>query len=82
LRAQSKGLSPDKRAQIEKSLSSFMAVNSVPGISVAVVQDGELVWSQGFGSSSTPAASRAPARPSSSRRIVVPESSCSQTWIT
>jgi len=26
-----------------------MAANSVPGISVAVVQDGELVWSEGFG---------------------------------
>jgi CubicO group peptidase (beta-lactamase class C family) len=26
-----------------------MAANSVPGISVAVVQDGELVWSQSFG---------------------------------
>ena len=26
-----------------------MAANSVPGISVAVVLDGELVWSQGFG---------------------------------
>jgi len=47
--AQNKGLSPDKRAQIEKAASSFMAANSVPGISVAVVQDGELVWSAGFG---------------------------------
>ena len=26
-----------------------MAANSVPGVSVAVVQDGELVWSAGFG---------------------------------
>jgi CubicO group peptidase (beta-lactamase class C family) len=26
-----------------------MAANSVPGISIAVVQDGELTWSQGFG---------------------------------
>jgi CubicO group peptidase (beta-lactamase class C family) len=26
-----------------------MAANSVPGISAAVVQDGELVWSEGFG---------------------------------
>ena len=49
LRAQTKGLSADKRAQIEKAASSFMAANSVPGISVAVVQDGELVWSAGFG---------------------------------
>lgn len=49
LHAQNKSLSADKRAQIEKAASSFMAANSVPGISVAVVQDGELVWSRGFG---------------------------------
>lgn len=49
LHAQNKSLSANKRAQIEKAASSFMAVNSVPGISVAVVQDGELVWSSGFG---------------------------------
>jgi len=49
LGAQSKSLSADKRAQVEKAASSFMASNSVPGISVAVVQDGALVWSQGFG---------------------------------
>jgi serine beta-lactamase-like protein LACTB, mitochondrial len=49
LGAQSKSFSADKRAQVEKAASSFMATNSVPGISVAVVQDGALVWSQGFG---------------------------------
>jgi serine beta-lactamase-like protein LACTB len=49
LHAQTKSFSVDKRTQIEKATSSFMAANSVPGISVAVVQDGELVWSQGFG---------------------------------
>jgi CubicO group peptidase (beta-lactamase class C family) len=49
LYAQNKSLSADKRAQTEKAASSFMAANSVPGISVAVVQDGELVWSAGFG---------------------------------
>ena len=49
LQAQSKSLSSEKRAQIEKAASTFMAANSVPGISVAVVQDGELAWSQGFG---------------------------------
>ncbi|HKN76464.1 MAG TPA: serine hydrolase domain-containing protein [Candidatus Acidoferrum sp.] len=49
LRAQNKILSAEKRAQIEKAASSFMAANSVPGISAAVVQDGELVWSTGFG---------------------------------
>jgi CubicO group peptidase (beta-lactamase class C family) len=49
LPAQSKNLSAEKRAQVEKAEWSFMAANSVPGISVAVIQDGELVWSQGFG---------------------------------
>jgi serine beta-lactamase-like protein LACTB len=49
LEAQSKSLSEAKRTQIEKAASSFMAANSVPGISAAVVQDGELVWSAGFG---------------------------------
>jgi serine beta-lactamase-like protein LACTB, mitochondrial len=49
LQAQTRSLSADKRAQIEKAASSFMAANSVPGISVAVVQNGELVWSSGFG---------------------------------
>jgi CubicO group peptidase (beta-lactamase class C family) len=47
--AQTKSLSADKRTQIEKAASSFMAANSVPGISVAVVEDGELLWSAGFG---------------------------------
>jgi len=49
LRAQNRSLSAEKRAQIEKAASIFMAANSVPGISVAVVEGGELVWSEGFG---------------------------------
>jgi CubicO group peptidase (beta-lactamase class C family) len=49
LRAQSKSLPSEKRSQIEKAASSFMAANSVPGISAAVVLDGELIWSEGFG---------------------------------
>lgn len=49
LHAQTRSLSADKRAQIEKAASSFLGTNSVPGISVAVVQDGELVWSSGYG---------------------------------
>ncbi len=49
LEAQSKGLSADKRTRIEKAASSFMAANSVPGISAAVVLDGDLIWSEGFG---------------------------------
>jgi serine beta-lactamase-like protein LACTB, mitochondrial len=49
LHAQTKSLPADKRVQIEKAAARFMAASSVPGISVAVVQDGELVWSAGFG---------------------------------
>lgn len=49
--AQQKGLSPEKRAEIEKAVSSFMSANSVPGVGAAVVLDGEPVWSAGFGMS-------------------------------
>jgi CubicO group peptidase (beta-lactamase class C family) len=49
VRAQNKNLPAATRAHIEKAASSFLAANSVPGIGVAVVQDGEIVWSQGFG---------------------------------
>lgn len=44
-------LSPEKRAQIEKAVSSFMSANSVPGVSIAIVQNGRPVWSTGFGMS-------------------------------
>ena len=47
--AQQKSLSAEKRAQIEKAVSSFMSASSVPGIGVAVVLEGELAWSAGFG---------------------------------
>jgi serine beta-lactamase-like protein LACTB, mitochondrial len=47
--AQDHSLSTEKRAQIEKAVSAFMAANSVPGVSVAVVQNGQPVWSAGFG---------------------------------
>ena len=47
--AQQKSLSGEKRAQIEKAVSSFMSANTVPGIGVAVVLDAELAWSAGFG---------------------------------
>jgi serine beta-lactamase-like protein LACTB len=42
-------LSPDKQAQIESAVSKFLATSNAPGVSVAVVQDGEFVWSGGFG---------------------------------
>jgi len=47
--AKQKGLPPEKRAEIEKAVSSFMSANSVPGIGAAVVLDGEPVRSAGFG---------------------------------
>jgi serine beta-lactamase-like protein LACTB, mitochondrial len=49
--AQKKNLSPEKRAAIEKAISSFMSANSVPGVGAAVVLEGEPVWSAGFGMS-------------------------------
>ena len=49
--AQQKGLSPEKRAEIEKAVSSFMSASSVPGVGAAVALDGEPVWSAGFGMS-------------------------------
>ena len=42
-------LSNEKQAKIEGAISTFMASSKVPGISVAVVQDGQFVWSAGFG---------------------------------
>lgn len=47
--AQQKSLSREKRQAIEKAVTSFMAENSIPGLSAAIVLDGELRWSQGFG---------------------------------
>jgi serine beta-lactamase-like protein LACTB, mitochondrial len=49
--AQDTSLAPAKRAQIEKAVSAFMTANSVPAISVAIVQNGQPVWSSGFGMS-------------------------------
>ena len=48
-RAQQKSPSSETRAAIEKAVSSFMSENSVPGVSVAVVLDGQPAWSAGFG---------------------------------
>ena len=39
----------DKRADIEAAVSKFMASTHVPGISIAVVEKGELQWAAGFG---------------------------------
>jgi serine beta-lactamase-like protein LACTB, mitochondrial len=48
--AQSSHLAPEKRAQLESAISRFMAANSTPGVSVAVVENGAEAWSAGFGS--------------------------------
>jgi len=47
--AQEKGLSPQKRGQVEKAISDFLHVQSVPGISAAAVLNSKTVWSEGFG---------------------------------
>ncbi len=49
LPAQQKRLDEQRRIQMESSVDRFMASGSVPGVSVAVVEGGEYVWSEGFG---------------------------------
>jgi CubicO group peptidase (beta-lactamase class C family) len=41
--------SAEKQAKIETAISKSMAASKVPGISAAVVENGEFVWSAGFG---------------------------------
>src|SRR3954470_15530262 len=47
--AQDQKLSAEKRSQIEAAVSKFMASTHVPGISVAVVENGQYEWSAGYG---------------------------------
>ena len=47
--AQTGKLSTETQAKIESAISRFMAESKAPGISAAIVQDGEFVWSAGFG---------------------------------
>jgi serine beta-lactamase-like protein LACTB, mitochondrial len=51
-----------EKAQFEDVVSKFMAANHAPGVSVAIVENGALVWSEGFGmadlENSVPATSR------------------------
>jgi serine beta-lactamase-like protein LACTB len=49
LAAQSSSLPAEKRAQIQKAASNFMAKNSVPGLSAGILLDGQPAWSEGFG---------------------------------
>jgi len=47
--AQGHELSQDKRTQIEAAVSKFMASTHVPGLAVAIVENGEYEWASGFG---------------------------------
>ncbi len=47
--AQQGKLPAQQRAQFERAISKFMSETKAPGVSVAVVEDGEMVWSAGFG---------------------------------
>ena len=47
--AQEHKLSQEKRTKIEAAVSAFMADSHVPGVSVAVVENGDYEWSGGFG---------------------------------
>ena len=49
-RAQQPQLSPPKRAQIESAVTKFMASTHVPGLSVAVVENGEYEWAAALAS--------------------------------
>jgi len=49
LLAQDAKLTAGKREQLEAAISKFMAANSIPGLSAAVVENGEYAWSGGFG---------------------------------
>lgn len=42
-------LSAEKRSQIEAAVSKYMSSTHVPGVSVAVVENGEYEWAAGFG---------------------------------
>jgi serine beta-lactamase-like protein LACTB len=46
---QTQKLSPEKRAQIENVVSQFMTSTHAPGVSVAIVENGEYEWAAGFG---------------------------------
>jgi serine beta-lactamase-like protein LACTB, mitochondrial len=47
--AQTGQIAPEKSAKMKTAISRFMAANSIPGVSVAVVENGTFEWSAGFG---------------------------------
>lgn len=48
--AQNGSIAPEKRREMEAVITKFMAANHIPGISIAVVENGTEDWSAGFGS--------------------------------
>jgi CubicO group peptidase (beta-lactamase class C family) len=49
LLAQEGALTTEKRVRVEQVIAKFMAANQAPGISAAIVENGQEVWSVGFG---------------------------------
>lgn len=49
LRGQDHQLSTDKRNQIETAVTKFMSTTHAPGVAIAIVANGELRWTAGFG---------------------------------
>src|SRR5260370_28993396 len=49
LRSQETKLAQEKRIQIEAAVSNFLTSTHVPGVSVAVVENGQYEWGAGFG---------------------------------
>jgi serine beta-lactamase-like protein LACTB, mitochondrial len=47
--AQDAQLSPERRVPFEDAIKKFMAETNAPGVSVALVENGEAVWAAGFG---------------------------------
>jgi serine beta-lactamase-like protein LACTB len=47
--AQNPELAAEKRTRIESAVAKFMAATHVPGVSVAVVENGQSEWAAGFG---------------------------------
>jgi len=46
---QQSSLSSEKLNQIQYTVHKFMAANTIPGVSVAIVENGQYEWSGGFG---------------------------------
>jgi serine beta-lactamase-like protein LACTB len=47
--AQDPRLAPEKQTKLEAAIARFMAANTIPGVSVAVVENNTYEWSAGFG---------------------------------